>query len=166
MTVTCTVSASTPTSPTGSDARNQVPAAPDNANPAGPVGGPLAPPTYSSCTASLPGVSATIATSGDWGVSVQSGSPATAQLTIPKAGFVLKTSGLASCTVTAAPTADASVSGTWTNGSPSKLAFSEVSVPVTVVGGFGCPTSSTSSTFSVAYDITDVTDSASQITVS
>jgi len=36
---------------------------------------------------------------------------------------------------------------------------------VHVVGGFGCPTSATSSAFNATYLITDVTDPASQITV-
>lgn len=166
VTVTCAVSTSQPTSPAGTDAKNQIPAAPSNSNPAGPVGGPLNPPTYSSCTTSMPGVSATVATSGTWGISVQHGEVVSADLTIPTGGFVLKTSGLASCTVTAAPTADASVSGSWTNGTPSRLAFTNAAVPIKVVGGFGCPTSATSSTFNVAYGVTDVTDPASQITVS
>ena len=165
VTVTCTVSTSAPTSPLGTNANNRIPDAPGNTNAAGPVSGPINPPTYSSCRTSMPGVSAAITTTGTWGVSVQYGTPSTANLTIPKGGFVLKTSGLASCTVTAAPNGDATVAGSWTNGAPSRLFFSGVSVPVTVVGGFGCPTSSTSSTFSVAYNITDVTDPASQITV-
>ncbi|MBB5938684.1 hypothetical protein [Streptomyces zagrosensis] len=165
VTVTCSVSTSQPNSPVGSNANNQVPAAPANSNSAGPVGGPLNPPTYSSCTSSMPGVSASITTSGTWGISVQHGNAVSANLTMPTSGFVLKTSGLASCTVTAAPTGEASVSGSWTNGAPSKLAFTNASVPIKVIGGFGCPTSSTSSTFNVAYNVTDVTDSASQITV-
>ncbi|GAA2436514.1 hypothetical protein [Streptomyces macrosporus] len=165
VTVTCTVSTSAPTDPLGTDADNRIPDAPGNTNAAGPVSGPINPPTYSSCRTSMPGVSASIVTTGTWGVAVQHGTPSTANLTIPRQGFVLKTSGLASCTVTAAPDGDATVAGTWTNGAPSRLSFSNVSVPVDVVGGFGCPTSSTSSTFSVAYDITDVTDPASQITV-
>lgn len=166
VTVTCSVSVSAPTSPTGTDAKNRIPAAPGNTNASGPVGGPLSAPTYSSCTSSIAGVTPTVTTSGDWGVSVQNGSPVTASLTMPTGGFVLKTSGLASCTVTAAPTSSATVAGTWTNGAPSKLSFTNVSVPVKVVGGFGCPTSSTTSTFTVAYDVTDVTDPAQQITVS
>lgn len=165
MTVTCTVSSSVPTSPTGSDDSNRVPDAPDNTNPAGPVSGPLNPPTYSSCQTSMPGVYATITTTGAWGVSVQHGAPATASLTMPSGGFVLQTSGLATCTVTAAPSGPAALNGTWTNGAPSTLAFSNVSVPVHVVGGFGCPTSATSSVFNATYHITDVTDPASQITV-
>ncbi|MCF6521815.1 hypothetical protein HOY81_01680 [Streptomyces sp. JJ36] len=165
VTVTCTVSGSLPTSPTGTDGHNQVPEAPGNTNPAGPVDSAINAPGYSSCSTSMPGVWATVTTSGTWGVSVQHGSPATATLTVPSGGVVVKTSGLASCTVTAAPDGPAAVGGTWTNGSPSELAFSGASVPVDVVGGFGCPTSADTSDFSATYEITDVTDPASDITV-
>ncbi|MFG2289892.1 hypothetical protein ACGFOU_27945 [Streptomyces sp. NPDC048595] len=155
VTVTCTVSSS----------NGQVPAAPDNHNEAGPVSSSTTPATYSSCTTSMPGVSATVSTSGTWGVAMQNGATVTAGLTIPSGGFVLKTSGLASCTVTAAPTAAATVNGTWTNGAPSTLAFTNAAVPVKVVGGFGCPTSATSSMFNATYKVSDTTDASSQITV-
>nr|WP_107052821.1 hypothetical protein [Streptomyces sp. NRRL S-1448] len=155
VTVTCTTSTSS----------GQVPAAPGNHNDAGPVSSSTTPATYGSCTTSMPGVSATVTTTGTWGVAMQNGTPATAGLTIPSGGFVLRTSGLASCTVTAAPTTAATVNGTWTNGAPSTLAFSNASVPVKVVGGFGCPTSATSSTFNATYQVRDTTDPASSITV-
>ncbi|MFG2830501.1 hypothetical protein ACGFWI_24035 [Streptomyces sp. NPDC048434] len=155
VTVTCTASSSS----------GQVPAAPGNQNPAGPVSSSTTPATYSSCTTSMPGVSATVTTTGTWGVTMQDGAPVTAGLTIPVGGFVLKTSGLASCTVTAAPTSAATVNGTWTNGAPSTLGFTDAQVPVKVAGGFGCPTSATSSTFNAAYQVSDTTDPASQITV-
>ncbi|UUY51113.1 hypothetical protein NRK68_30130 [Streptomyces yangpuensis] len=155
VTVTCTVSASTGT----------VPAAPGNSNPAGPVSSPISPPTYSSCTSSMPGVTPTVTTSGAWAVSMQDGTPITATMTVPAGGLVLKTTGLASCTVTAAPTAPASVAGTWANGSPSSLTFTNASVPVKVTGGFGCPTSATASVFNAVYKVSDVTDPAQDITV-
>ncbi|MEU8683028.1 hypothetical protein [Streptomyces sp. NPDC048611] len=155
VTVTCTTSVSS----------GQVPAAPGNHNPAGPVSSSTTPATYSSCTTSMPGVSATLTTTGTWGVAMQNGAPVTAGLTIPTGGFVLKTSGLASCTVTAAPTSAATVNGSWTNGAPSTLAFTNASVPVKVVGGFGCPTSATTSTFNATYTVRDTTDPTSQITV-
>ncbi|MGW7456197.1 hypothetical protein [Streptomyces sp. NPDC054797] len=155
VTVTCTVSVATGT----------VPAAPGNTNPAGPVSSPISAPTYSSCTSSMPGVTPTVTTSGAWAVSMQNGSPVTATMTVPVGGLVVKTTGLASCTVTAAPTAAASVGGSWTNGAPSTLTFTNASVPVTVTGGFGCPTSATSSTFNAVYRVTDTTDPAQQITV-
>ncbi|WP_329200128.1 MULTISPECIES: hypothetical protein [unclassified Streptomyces] len=155
VTVTCTVSVSTGT----------VPAAPGNHNAAGPVSSPISPPTYSSCTSSMPGVTPTVTTSGAWSVSMQNGSPVTATMTVPTGGLVVHTTGLASCTVTAAPTGPASVGGAWANGAPSSLTFTNASVPVTVTGGFGCPTSATSSTFNALYKVTDTTDPAQQITV-
>ncbi|MFE5489169.1 hypothetical protein ACFQ8S_18220 [Streptomyces virginiae] len=155
VTVTCTVSVSTGT----------VPAAPGNSNPAGPVSSPISPPTYSSCTSSMPGVTPTVTTSGAWAVSMQDGAPITATMTVPTGGLVVKTTGLASCTVTAAPTAPASVPGTWANGSPSTLTFTNASVPVKVTGGFGCPTSATASVFNAVYKVSDVTDPAQNITV-
>ncbi|MET9883181.1 hypothetical protein ABZZ20_08455 [Streptomyces sp. NPDC006430] len=155
VTVTCTVSVSTGT----------VPAAPGNHNAAGPVSSPISPPTYSSCTSSMPGVTPTVTTSGSWSVSMQDGSPITATMTVPVGGLVVHTTGLATCTVTAAPSAPANVAGSWANGAPSSLTFTNASVPVTVTGGFGCPTSATSSTFNAVYKVTDTTDPAQQITV-
>ncbi|MBW5480820.1 hypothetical protein [Streptomyces bambusae] len=155
VTVTCSVSVATGT----------VPAAPGNHNAAGPVASPISAPTYSSCTSSMPGVTPTVTTSGAWSVSMQDGSPITATMTVPAGGLVVRTSGLASCTVTAAPTAAASVPGTWANGAPPTLTFANASVPVKVTGGFGCPTSATTSTFNAVYTVTDTTDPAQQITV-
>ncbi|MEU6867461.1 hypothetical protein ABZ924_30170 [Streptomyces sp. NPDC046876] len=155
VTVTCTVSVSTGT----------VPAAPGNQNAAGPVSSPLTPPTYTSCTSSMPGVTPTVTTSGSWSVSMQDGSPITATMTVPTGGLVVHTTGLATCTVTAAPAGPANVSGSWVNGAPPSLTFTNASVPVTVTGGFGCPTSATSSVFNAVYKVTDTTDPAQQITV-
>ncbi|ATZ23107.1 hypothetical protein ACFZBM_02140 [Streptomyces lavendulae] len=155
VTVTCSVSVSTGT----------VPAAPGNHNAAGPVSSPISPPTYSSCTSSMPGVTPTVTTSGAWSVSMQNGSPITATMTVPTGGLVVHTTGLATCTVTAAPSGPASVPGTWANGAPSSLTFTNASVPVTVTGGFGCPTSATSSTFNAVYKVADTTDPTQQITV-
>ncbi|MFF1560588.1 hypothetical protein [Streptomyces sp. NPDC058279] len=155
VTVTCSVSVSTGT----------VPAAPGNHNAAGAVSSPISAPTYSSCTSSMPGVTPTVTTSGAWTVSMQNDSPVTATMTVPTGGLVVHTTGLATCTVTAAPGGPASVGGTWANGAPSGLTFTNASVPVTVTGGFGCPTSATSSTFNAVYKVTDTTDPAQQITV-
>ncbi len=155
VTITCTVSAAT----------GGVPGAPGNSNPAGPVSAPITAPTYSSCTSSMWGVTPTVTTSGAWSVSMQNGAPITTTMGLPVGGLVVQTSGLASCTVTAAPTAPATVGGTWANGAPSTLTFTNASVPVTVTGGFGCPTSATTSTFNAVYKVTDTTDPAQQITV-
>ncbi|MFF5701311.1 hypothetical protein ACFY7H_02180 [Streptomyces sp. NPDC012794] len=155
VTVTCTVSV----------AAGSVPAAPGNQNPAGPVSSPISPPTYSSCTSSMPGVTPTVTTSGSWSVSMQNGSPITATMTVPAGGLVVQTTGLANCTVTTAPGGPANVPGSWANGAPSSLTFTNAVVPVTVTGGFGCPTSATTSTFNAVYKVTDTTNPAQQITV-
>ncbi|MFF5447924.1 hypothetical protein [Streptomyces sp. NPDC012888] len=156
VTVTCTVSVASGT----------VPAAPANHNPAGPVSSPISAPTYSSCTSSMPGVTPTVTTSGAWTVTMQHGAPSTATLTVPAGGLVVKTTGLASCTVVTAPTAPAPVGGTWTNGAPPTLGFTNASVPVKVTGGFGCPTSATASVFNAVYTVANTTSPAQHITVS
>ncbi|MGX1128239.1 hypothetical protein RKD49_000429 [Streptomyces glaucescens] len=155
VTLTCSVSTTT----------GQVPAAPANHNAAGPVSSTMAAPAFSSCTSSLPGVTPTVTTSGTWGISVQNGSPATAALTVPQGGLVVKTTGLASCTIVSAPNGPAAISGSWTNGAPSGLSLVNAAVPVSVTGTFGCPTSATSSTVNLAYTVADTTDPAQQITV-
>ncbi|MFI6048657.1 hypothetical protein ACIBCO_01065 [Streptomyces violascens] len=163
-TMTCTVSASVPT--TG--ANNQVPAAPGNHNDAGAVSAPINPPTFSGCSTSIGGVGVTVssnADNGSWSISAQNGTPVAAGLTMPKGGFVLKTSGLAACTITASPTGPTTVAGAWTNGAPSSLAIADAPVPATVTGGFLCPTGDQTATFSATYSVTDTTDSAQQITV-
>ncbi|MFD9634917.1 hypothetical protein [Streptomyces violascens] len=160
-TMTCTVSASVPT--TG--ANNQVPAAPGNHNDAGAVSVPINPPTFSGCSTSIGGVGVTASTNGAWSISAQNGSPVAAGLTMPKGGFVLKTSGLAACTITASPNGPTTVPGTWTNGAPSSLAITDAPVPATVTGGFLCPTGDQTATFSATYNVTDTTDSAQRITV-
>ena len=159
--VTCSVSSSQPTSPLGTNTRNQIPS-----TSGGSVASDLNAPTYSSCTTNIPLVSATVTTSGVWNVSMTAGSPSTGTLTLPTGGVVVKTSGLASCTVTAAPGGPATITGNWANGAPSTLAFSGGSVPVHVTGGFGCPTSATTSSFSATYNITDVSNPGTPVTVS
>ncbi|CAM5277589.1 hypothetical protein STANM309S_03523 [Streptomyces tanashiensis] len=79
--------------------------------------------------------------------------------------MILKTSGLASCTITASPTGPTTVNGGWTNGAPSSLAIAGAPVPATATGGFLCPTGNQSATFSATYQLTDTTDPAQQITV-
>ncbi|MFJ6700156.1 hypothetical protein ACIQM4_29485 [Streptomyces sp. NPDC091272] len=155
VTVTCTVSTAT----------GSVPAAPGNHNAAGPVSSPMGAPSFSSCTSSMPGVTPTVTTSGAWAISMQNGAPVTASLTVPTAGFVLTTSGLASCTITSAPTGPASINGTWTNGATPKLSVVNASVPISSTGSFGCPTSATSSTVNMAYNVTNTTTPSSPITV-
>ncbi|GHF34232.1 hypothetical protein GCM10010218_14230 [Streptomyces mashuensis] len=163
VTITCNVSSSVP-APSGG-ANNHIPEAPGNHNASGPVESPLNAPTYSDCSASLPAVDVSIVTTGTWKVAMQYGSPNVASLTLPPGGLVLKTTGLANCTVTAAPAASATFPAAFTNGAPSQLTVTGAEVPVRVEGGFGCPTSATTSVFDAVYDITDVADPASQIVV-
>ncbi|MBZ4322128.1 hypothetical protein [Streptomyces huiliensis] len=165
VTVTCTVSGS---APAAGSANNRIPDAPGNHNASGPVTNDINPPTFSSCTTSMPGVRAAVETSGTWTVSMQNGDPIVATLGMPAAGFKLTTSGLATCSVTAAPTGPATLPAVFTNGdadNPSQLTLTSAPAPVKVEGGFGCPTAAKTSAFSAVYDVTDVTDPASRVLV-
>jgi hypothetical protein len=148
-----------------------VPAAPDNQNPAGPVSGPITPPTFSdssgSCPTSVPATTATTVTSGAWAIGLQfDPAGSTGTLTIPQGGAVTTISGLASCTVTIAPGGPATVTGAWVPGSPAQLDFSAgPTVPISVTGGFGCPTAATSAVFKATYQVVDTTDPTQDITI-
>lgn len=155
VTVTCTTSSTT----------GAVPAAPGNTNPSGPVSVSIGAPSFSGCTTSMWGVSATITTSGSWAITGQNGTPITGSLAIPTGGMVVKTSGLASCTAVVAPTAPASIAGTWTNGAPSTVSLTNASAPIKVTGGFGCPTSSTTGSVTGTYKVANTTTPAVPITV-
>ncbi|MEV5238250.1 hypothetical protein AB0K89_03835 [Streptomyces cinnamoneus] len=164
VTASCAASSSEPSAGSGN---NKVPDAPGNSNASGPVASGINAPTYSDCTSSLP-VDVNVTTSGTWTVSMQNGSPITASLTIPTGGFVLKSSGLANCTITAAPDGPVTFPATFTNGSggtPSRITVADAQVAVKVTGGFGCPTAATTSVFNAVYDVKDVTDPAALITV-
>ena len=148
-----------------------VPAAPDNQNPAGAVTGPITAPTFADSSGSCPTnvflTTAQTVTSGDWAISLQyDAAGSTASLTIPQDGAVTTISGLASCTVTIAPDGPATITGAWTNGAPSTLDFSAgVNVPISVTGGFGCPTAATSAVFTAVYQVVDTTDATQSITL-
>jgi hypothetical protein len=160
VTVTCTVSSTTPG---GATANNQVPTV--NHNASGPIGGPINPPTFSNCTTNQFGVNASTATSGSWGISLQynpAPTPIQGTLTVPAGGAVVTTSGLASCTI---KTTGGPIVGTWINGSPSQLKFTNASIGVNVTGGFGCPTAATTGTFTATYNVTDTDHASSNITV-
>ncbi|HEX8067247.1 MAG TPA: hypothetical protein VF520_12080 [Thermoleophilaceae bacterium] len=172
MTVTCNQSTTSPTTPLGTNTNNQVPLAPANHNNNGPVSTNINPPTFKNnggaCPTNLFGTTAsttTNSTNGAWKLSGQNGTTITGSMTIPRAGAVTTTSN--GCTITIAPSSAATVSGTWTNGSggsASRIAISGASVPVSVSGGFGCPSASTAS-FSANYDVTDVSNSSASIVV-
>lgn len=160
--VNCTVSTTS----------GQVPAEPDNQNPAGPVSAGITAPVFTApngrpCPTTVVLTTATTTTSGAWTISLQH-DPAgsTGTLTIPQNGVVTQISGLASCTVTAAPDGPASITGLWVPGAPPKLDISAgAAVPVRVTGGFGCPTASTSATFTAIYRVDNTTDPTQSITV-
>jgi hypothetical protein len=168
LSVTCNQSTSAPTSPLGTNTKNKIPAAPGNHNPSGPVSLPVNAPNFTNnggaCPTSISGVTASTTTSGSWTLSGQNGSPITGSLTIPQNGAVTTTSN--GCTITVAPNGPVTVSGTWTNGNsrtPSRIAISGASVPVSVSGGFGCFGSSAS--FTATYDVTDVSNTSAVVTV-
>jgi hypothetical protein len=150
----------------------QVPAAAGNYNAAGSVSSALSNPSFTGCSTNnllLSASTSTNSTNGNWGIALQY-DPAgtTGALTIPQGGVVVAISGIASCTVTVAPTGPTTVQGSWTPGtstSAPKLAFSGVTVPVTVTGGFFCPILTTQATFTASYDITDTTTPSAQIAV-
>ncbi|MFE0102933.1 hypothetical protein [Streptomyces sp. NPDC059009] len=163
--VKITCARSTTTSPTGK--LNRIPNRPANTSlDGGPVTLDIAPPTFKECTTNAPGLKADITTNSDhgtWQLALHNGAPA--ELTIPAQGFTLKTSGLLSCAVTAAPDAAAHALAAWTNGAPSALGFAGAPIPVKIEGGFFCPTSITSAAITATYKVTDVTDPAQHITV-
>lgn len=165
VTVTCTRSATEPASGTS----NRIPRQPANTNADGSVTMDISAPVFESCTTNAPGLKAKVTTNADrgpWKVALQHGTPSTARLIIPAGGFVLETSGLLSCTVTAAPGKAAEAEAAWTNGAPSTLRLSGATVPVKTEGGYFCPTSITTAAITAAYQITNTTDPAHQITVS
>ncbi|MFD6157624.1 hypothetical protein ACFWF7_36845 [Nocardia sp. NPDC060256] len=145
-------------------ATGSVPAAPNNQNPGGPVTVQIGAPSISDCSTNLPGLTATVTTSGTWSVSVQNGSPIVGSLTIPQGGMTVHNSGLATCTTVVAPNGPATVAGTFTNGNPSKVT-SNGSAPVKITGGFLCPTNSTSGSVSATLALTNTTNPSQPITV-
>ncbi|MCM6775085.1 hypothetical protein NDR87_24610 [Nocardia sp. CDC159] len=146
-------------------ATGSVPAAPANHNPNGPVSVQISAPTISGCTTNIPGLNATVTTSGTWSVSVQNGSPIAGSMTIPQGGVTIKSSGVASCTALVAPNGPAVLPGTFTNGNPSTVSASNVPVPVKVTGGFLCPTDVTSGTQTGTFALTNTTNPSQPITV-
>lgn len=140
-----------------------VPAAPANHNSAGPVSGPITPPTFkngtsTSCPATLG--NATSTASGAWAISLQfSASGSTGTLTIPQNG-VTTTTTIGGCVIKVQPNGPGAVVGSFVSGSgttKARLTITNQPVQVKVTGGFGCPTGATSATFSATYDITDTT---------
>ncbi|MFI5983400.1 hypothetical protein ACIBEA_21290 [Streptomyces sp. NPDC051555] len=167
ITVTCARSSSLP----GEDAvHNTVPAGAAHTDPAGPVALRITPPVFQDCTTDAPGLRVAVETNedhGPWQVLLQHGAPATARLSIPAGGFVLRTSGLLSCSATAAPGGPATARAGWRPGAAAEPAvvLDKAAIPVKLEGSFFCPTSITSAAISAEYTIRDTTDPAQHITV-
>lgn len=154
-----------------------VPAAPGNHNNEGPVLVGIAAPVFdnttsSRCPTNAPLTTATTTTNttnGAWTITIQfDPAGSTAIMTIPQAGVVTKTEGLANCTITVAPNGPAQIRGTLANGTTGNLptlSFSNVALPISVSNGFGCPSASTTATFSATYQIADTTDPSQMFTV-
>jgi hypothetical protein len=148
-----------------------VPEEPANTNPDGPVSGPISAPTFTDssgpCPTNVVFTTATTVTSGEWTISLQyDPAGSTGSLVVPQGGAVATTSGLASCVITVAPDGPATVTGAWVPGTPPQLDFSAgVTVPISVTGGFGCPTAATTAVFSARYQVVDTTDPTQAITV-
>lgn len=136
----------------------------------GPVSLEISAPTFSDCPTGL--VTASLTTNSDngkWSLALQ-GDPAgtKATLTIPKAGLVVTTRGLATCTGTIAPDGPVTIPAQWTPGtatSAPQLSFDSKAVPLKVTGGGLCPTSEKTGAFSGTYDITDTASPSAQIAV-
>ncbi|MFG1792957.1 hypothetical protein [Nocardia sp. NPDC049149] len=142
-----------------------VPAAPGNHNASGAVSLPIAAPSIKDCTTNLPGVvQATVTTSGAWAVSVQNGSPIAGSLLAPAAGVTLKTSGSLSCTAVLSPDGPMTVAGVFTNGNPSTVKATNVTVPIKASGDAACPRP-TSGTTSATFALNNTTDPSQPITV-
>ncbi|QVJ01601.1 hypothetical protein KGD82_27545 [Nocardiopsis eucommiae] len=161
VTITCDVSATAP-----GNGNNLVPDAPDNHDPDGAVGGPINAPNFTDCTTDVVLVNATVTVNDPvWQMTMQHGSPSLATMIVPAAGIVVNTSGLATCTATVSPDADAPIEGEWTNGDPASTLAFDTTTAVDVEGGFGCPSVSEAG-FTAAYAVTNADDPASPITVS
>ncbi|PWV47814.1 hypothetical protein [Nocardiopsis sp. L17-MgMaSL7] len=161
VTITCGISLTSP-----GDGNNLVPDAPDNHNPDGAVGGPINAPNFTDCTTDVILVDATVTVSDPvWQMTMQNGSPSLATMVVPAAGIVVNTTGLATCTATVSPTADAPIEGVWSNGDPASTLAFDTATAVVVEGGFGCPNVDEAG-FTATYAVTNADDPASPITVS
>ncbi|RMI35551.1 hypothetical protein [Nocardia stercoris] len=136
-----------------SAAAGTIPVAPGNSNPSGPVTVSLGSPVAQNCSANLGIAKLSFATSGNWTMSFQNGSPIVGTLTIPQNGAVATVSGLVNCTITTATNGPASLNGTWSNGtnstsSPSTLSITNAQLPVQVSGSGGAGSSNLGSSLS------------------
>lgn len=155
----------------------QIPSAPKNHNPSGPIEITISPPTFGDgsgpCSTNLPftTVKATAnATGGPWRIALAyDPAGSTGTLIVPQAGLISESSGLTVCRLTLAPSGPISVLGKVIAATPHslpKIDFSAgVSVPITVTGGFGCPTAAKAGIFRAIYEITDATDGTQTVSL-
>ncbi|MFC5182895.1 hypothetical protein [Actinomadura harenae] len=110
-------------------------------------------PSFVNCKDNFGGT-ATITPHGVWTLSATGGSSPTVTVTIPTGGATFTTSTLPGCTVTAAPSAPAPISGPYTNPPTASMALS-ASVPFSGVGcGSLSPTGSVTGTFTTSPAVT------------
>ncbi|MEW1639616.1 hypothetical protein AB0469_36855 [Streptomyces sp. NPDC093801] len=161
ITVTCARSSSS---------GNTVPSGSAAARPSGPVSLRIKPPVFKECSTDAPGLRVAVETNedrGPWEVQLQyAAAGTTGRLSMPAGGFVLRTSGLLSCAVTAAPGSAALLPALWDAGvAAPALGLAAAPVPIKLEGGFFCPTSITSAAISATYTVHDTTDPDQRITV-
>lgn len=158
--ITCSVSVSSP-----EEGTNLVPEAPDNTDPDGPVSGTISAPGFEDCETNMPLVDAEVTVADPtWEMAMQFGEPSTGTMLVPAGGIVVTTSGLASCTATVSPDADVAIGGTWTNGDPVSTLDFDTTAPVVVEGDAVCP-GGDEAVFTATYEVTNVDDPATPITV-
>lgn len=158
---------------TGVSMSSTVPVPPNNPTPAGlPVCGPITIPTFTGCSATIGTrtFDATLTANGSWSYCLSNTGP-TGQLIIPKNSIAIAAGG---CSATVTPNGSVTISGTWINGTsatspnpanpPSKVAFTNVSVPVMTAGGFPCP-AAVSGIFSASFDVVNTTNPSAAITI-
>ncbi|HEX5496063.1 MAG TPA: hypothetical protein VFX70_15955 [Mycobacteriales bacterium] len=164
-----------------SDTGGQIPLAPGNHNDAGPVTMPITTPTFANDPSPCPTneffVDATNTTSGAWSIAIQfvpadptdptSQPSATGTLSVPQGGVVTHTTGIV-CTVTVAPDAPTTITGTLhpaSGSTPPQLVFSDAMIPIQVSTGAFCPSAQTAASFNATYDLLDTTDPNQDLTV-
>src|SRR5438034_734891 len=69
-------------------------------------------------------------------------------------------------TATFAPHGPIGVAGRWMNGSPSRIVWTNVKVPVRIVGSFVCLPSDYTATMSMTYVVRDASDSSADVVIS
>jgi hypothetical protein len=108
----------------------------------------IPPPTINGCTDSLSGTDTvkTNSTNGSWKLKTNSAG-SKLKLVIPKAGATFKSSFLPSCTITAAPTAAISVSGSYSSSAGTDTVNNQ---PI-AVKGTGCTATTASTTTTVKF---------------